>query len=177
MQETRTFSSVAPRFVGHFEVLCIFGDLQSCLVFVPSCHILFLLPFFGPDRIKSCCILGFCGSIVDTSLNRDAQETRHYVYVDKVGVIGWSVGVVAQRMEEVVESFERQGLQVHEQEAHSGGVKALGVVLDGTTTTCANLMSTILESSRGALGLGASPPIGRAAFFGLVRRENLPVFW
>ena len=30
------------------------------------------------------------------SLDRDAQETRHSVYVDNVGVIGSNVGVVAR---------------------------------------------------------------------------------
>ena len=39
--------------------------------------------------------------------------------------------VVAQRLEEVVEPFERRGLKVHERELRSGGVEALGVVLDG----------------------------------------------
>ena len=40
-------------------------------------------------------------------LDRDSQETRHYVCVDNVGVIGSNVGIVGQRMEEVVESFEK----------------------------------------------------------------------
>ena len=47
-----------------------------------------------------------------------------------MGVLGSNVDVVAQRIEEVVASFECGGLKVHEQD-HSGGVEALGVVLDG----------------------------------------------
>ena len=54
------------------------------------------------------------------SLDRDSQETRHYVCVDNVGVICSNAGIVAPRIKEIVESFERQGLLVHEQELPPG---------------------------------------------------------
>ena len=41
------------------------------------------------------------------------------------------MGVIGSKVDVVAESFERRGLKVHEQELHSGGVEALGFMLDG----------------------------------------------
>ena len=110
------------------------------------------------------------------------QETRHCVCVDNVGVIGSNLGAVGQRMEEFVETFERWGLEVHEQELHSGGVEALGVVLDGERQHT-RISSRWFWKVRGAplalarrrrvSGRQVEAVIGRATFCGLVRRETL----
>ena len=64
-------------------------------------------------------------------LDRGAQETRHCVYVDNVGVIG-SNGVSSLNEWKRLSNPSNAGvLKVHEQELHSGSVEALGVVLIG----------------------------------------------
>ena len=64
------------------------------------------------DALSRILLLRDRGRPMTLSLDRDAQETRHHVCFDNVGVIGSNVGVVAQRMEEVVEFFERQSAGV-----------------------------------------------------------------
>ncbi|CAK0835808.1 unnamed protein product [Prorocentrum cordatum] len=114
-----------------------------------------------------------------------ASDTRHYIYVDNIGVFGSDGSVVASKLEDVCAAFEARGLAVHGVATSGSGVEALGVLLDGRRRH-ARLTATRFWRVRGALlalagrrratGRQVEIVLGHATFCGLVRRETLSVF-
>ena len=114
-----------------------------------------------------------------------ASSTRHYIYVDNIGVFGSDGRVVASKLEDVCAAFETRGLAVHEVSVSDSGVEALGVLLDGrrrhTRLTAKRFWRVrgallALASRRKISGRQVEAIIGHATFCGLVRRETLSVF-
>ena len=137
------------------------------------------------DILSRVLLLRDRGRSMTLSLDRHSQETRLHVYIDNVGVIDSNTEVVARRMEEINESFERRSLEVHEQELHSRDVLTLDVVLDGQRQYT-RISSRRIWKFRGAFlaltrrhcvsGRQGEDVIGHATFCGLIRRETLSVF-
>ncbi|CAK0823231.1 unnamed protein product [Prorocentrum cordatum] len=114
-----------------------------------------------------------------------ASDTKHYIYVDNIGVFGSDGSVVASKLEGVCAAFEAKGLAVHEVATSDSGVEALGVLLDGrrrhTRLTAKRFWrvrgaSLALAGRRRASGRQVEIALGHAAFCRLVRRETLSVF-
>ena len=118
-------------------------------------------------------------------VSQHSLQPRYYVYVDNVGVIGADEKVVRGTLADMVTSFEKRGLAVHEVEVASGAVEALGVVLDGRHRVTRLTLKRFwrvhgalegLVRRRAVTGQQLEVILGHATFCGLLRRETLSVF-
>ena len=112
-------------------------------------------------------------------------STRHYVYVDNLGILSSHEGVVRNALQELDEHFSRQGLLLHPGEVSQGETKALGTILDGNQL-CSRITPErchkVRQSIRGILrrkkisGRTLEIVIGHATFCALNNRMLLSCF-
>ena len=112
-------------------------------------------------------------------------STRHYVYVDNLGILSPHEGVVRNALQELDEHFSRQGLLLHPGEVSQGETKALGTILDGNQL-CSKItperFHRVRQSIRGILrrkrvsGRTLEIVIGHATFCALNNRMLLSCF-
>ena len=112
-------------------------------------------------------------------------STRHYVYVDNLGILSSHEGVVRNALQELDEHFSRQGLLLHPGEVSQGETKALGTILDGNQL-CSRItperFHKVRQSIRGILrrkkisGRTLEIVIGHATFCALNNRMLLSCF-
>lgn len=116
---------------------------------------------------------------------QEQTTTRHYVYVDNLGVVSPHRAVVLTALEELDDHFGRKGLLLHPGEVHSEETKALGTILDGRnlcSRICPERYHRVRQSIRGLLmrkrvtGQMLEVVIGHATFCALNNRMLLAVF-
>ena len=118
---------------------------------------------------------------------KDKPETgtRHYVYVDNLGVLSPHEGIVRSALEEMDGHFGNVGLLLHPGEVSVGRTKALGTILDGTSL-CSKItperFHKVRQAIRGILqkkrvtGQALEVVIGHATFCALNNRMLLSIF-
>ena len=118
-------------------------------------------------------------------LKEAESTTRHYVYVDNLGVLSPHKAVVATALQELDEHFGGRGLLLHPGEVHSSETRALGTILDGNNL-CSKItperFHRVRQSIRGLLnkkrvtGQMLEVVVGHATFCALNNRMLLSVF-
>ena len=118
-------------------------------------------------------------------LKEAESTTRHYVYVDNLGVLSPHKAVVATALQELDEHFRGRGLLLHPGEVHSSETRALGTILDGNNL-CSKItperFHRVRQSIRGLLnkkrvtGQMLEVVVGHATFCALNNRMLLSVF-
>ncbi|CAK9012769.1 Protein kinase domain-containing protein, partial [Durusdinium trenchii] len=122
----------------------------------------------------------------DVKCLKEAESTtRHYVYVDNLGVLSPHKAVVATALQELDEHFGGRGLLLHPGEVHSSETRALGTILDGNNL-CSKItperFHRVRQSIRGLLnkkrvtGQMLEVVVGHATFCALNNRMLLSVF-
>ena len=111
--------------------------------------------------------------------------TRHYVYVDNLGIVSPHRGVVQSALQELDSHFGGKGLLLHPGEVHSEETKALGAILDGKTLCsriCPERYHKVRQSIRGLLqkpqvtGQMVEVVLGHATFCALNNRMLMSIF-
>lgn len=140
-------------------------------------------------------------SLKDSTLVRDKGEpvvfrseqvrrhgepgSRHYVYVDNLGVLSSHAAYVKTALQELDEHFGSCGLLLHPGEVSVGETRALGTVLDGQAL-CSKITPERFHKVRQAIrgivqrrrvtGQMLEVVVGHATFCGLNNRMTLAVF-
>lgn len=119
------------------------------------------------------------------SLDNLESSTRHYVYVDNLGILSPHEAVVHSSLQELDQHFGSSGLLLHPGEVSGDKTKALGTILDGKNL-CSKITQErfhrVRQAIRGLLRRGRSTGqslevlIGHATFCGLNNRMLLAVF-
>lgn len=113
------------------------------------------------------------------------ESTRHYVYVDNLGILSTDAALVHEGMQEVKTEFESRNLHLHPGEVHSGSVKALGCDLRGdimASRITPERYHRLRQAIQGVLnrkkvsGRLLEVVIGHATFAGLTNRHTLSIF-
>ena len=111
--------------------------------------------------------------------------TRHYVYVDNLGIVSPHRGVVQSALQELDSHFGGKGLLLHPGEVHSEETKALGTILDGKnlcSRICPERYHKVRQSIRGLLqkprvtGQMVEVVLGHATFCALNNRMLMSIF-
>ena len=121
----------------------------------------------------------FCSA---ASMQDQSQSTRHYVYVDNLGVLSPHEGVVRGALQDLDEHFGGRGLLLHPQKVGQHETKALGTLLDGARL-CSRITSDrfhrVRQAIRGLLRRGQASGqtleivIGHSTFCALNNRMTM----
>ena len=111
--------------------------------------------------------------------------SRHYVYVDNLGVLSSHAAFVKTALQELDDHFGSCGLLLHPAEVSGGETRALGIVLDGQAL-CSKIMPERFHKVRQAIrgmihrrrvtGQMLEVVVGHATFCSLNNRLALAVF-